>query len=81
MDINGLILIGTTAGWLGGHYMTGKGFGVIGDIAAGVMGALIGGTLFEKTGFFSESGLVGSLLFAITGALVLLYGVHQVKKA
>jgi len=80
MDIFWLILIGMTAGWIAGKFMTGKGFGAIGDIIAGVMGALIGGVLFEKTGIFAGSGLIGSLLVATIGAIVFLYGVRMVKK-
>lgn len=80
MELFWLILIGMTAGWLAGQFMTGKGFGVMGDIIAGVMGALIGGALVEKTGIFAGSGLVGSLIVAATGAMVLLYGVRMVKK-
>jgi uncharacterized membrane protein YeaQ/YmgE (transglycosylase-associated protein family) len=81
MELFWLILIGVTSGWLAGQFMTGKGFGVIGDIIAGVMGSLIGGALFEKTGIFAGSGLIGSLIVAATGAMVLLYGVRMVKKA
>ncbi|MHC5075713.1 MAG: GlsB/YeaQ/YmgE family stress response membrane protein [Planctomycetota bacterium] len=80
MDIFWLILIGMTAGWLAGYFMTGKGFGAIGDLIAGVMGALIGGALFEKTGIFAGSGLIGRLLVATIGAIVFLYGVRMVKK-
>ncbi len=80
MELFWLILIGMTAGWLAGQFMTGKGFGVIGDIMAGVVGALIGGTLFEQTGIFAGSGLIGALIVATTGAIVLLYGVRMVKK-
>lgn len=81
MDIFWLILIGVTAGWLAGYFMTGKGFGAIGDIIAGVMGALVGGALFDKTFIFAGSSLIGSLLVATTGAIVFLYGVRMVKKA
>jgi uncharacterized membrane protein YeaQ/YmgE (transglycosylase-associated protein family) len=80
MDIFWLILIGMTAGWLAGRFTTGKGFGTIGDLIAGVIGALIGGTIFEKTGIFSGSGLIGSLLVATIGAIIFLYGVRMVKK-
>ena len=80
MDIFWLILIGMTAGWLAGQFMTGKGFGMIGDLIAGVMGALIGGALFEKTGIFAGSSLIGSLVVATIGAIVFLYGVRMVKK-
>jgi len=51
-----------TAGLLAGYFMAGKGFGTIGDIIAGVMGALVGGALFEKTFIFAGSSLIGSLL-------------------
>jgi uncharacterized membrane protein YeaQ/YmgE (transglycosylase-associated protein family) len=79
MDIFWLMLIGMTAGWLAGYFMTGKGFGAIGDLIAGVIGALIGGAIFEKTGIFFGSGLIGSLLVATIGAIVFLYGVRMVK--
>ena len=81
MDIFWLILLGITAGWLAGYFMTGKGFGAIGDLIAGVVGALIGGVFFEKTGIFSESGLIGSLLFASIGAIVFLYGMRGWSKS
>jgi len=41
------ILVGFVAGWLAGQLMGGGGFGVIGDIIVGVLGALLGGFLFR----------------------------------
>ena len=76
MEFFWMILIGMIAGWLAGQFMTGKGFGVIGDIIIGVIGALIGGILFEKAGLFAGSSLIGSLIVATTGAIVFLYGVR-----
>ena len=81
MEFFWMILIGMIAGWLAGQFMTGKGYGVIGDIIIGVIGALIGGILFEKAGVFAGSSLVGSLIVATTGAIVFLYGVRVFKKA
>ena len=72
MEFFWLILTGVTAGWFAGQFMTGKGFGVIGDLIAGVIGALIGVALFEKTGIFAGSGLIGTLIVATTGAIALL---------
>jgi len=80
MEYFWLILTGMTAGWLAGQFMTAKGFGVIGDLAAGVIGALSGGAFFEKSGLFSGSGFIGSLIVAATSAIVCLYGVRMVKK-
>ena len=80
MEFFWMILIGMIAGWLAGQFMAGKGFGVIGYIIIGVIGALIGGILFEKAGLFTGSSLVGSLIVATTGAIVFLYGVRVFKK-
>ena len=81
MEYFWMVLVGMIAGWLAGQFMTGKGFGVIGDILVGVVGALIGGILFEKAGLFSGSSLIGSLLVATTGAIIFLYGLRMGKKA
>jgi uncharacterized membrane protein YeaQ/YmgE (transglycosylase-associated protein family) len=67
------ILIGLAAGWLAGKIMKGKGFGVIGDIILGVIGALIGGFLFRLLGIFPDGGVIGSLIVATLGAVVVLY--------
>jgi uncharacterized membrane protein YeaQ/YmgE (transglycosylase-associated protein family) len=79
MDFLGFVLTGLTVGWLARQFMADKGFGVAGDLIAGVMGALIGGSLIEQTGFLGESGLIGSLFVAIIGAVTFLYGVRMVK--
>lgn len=80
MEFFWMILIGMIAGWLAGQFMTGKGFGVIGDIITGMAGALIAGLLFERTGIVAESSLIGSLLVATSGAIIFLYGVRVLKK-
>ena len=41
------ILIGLTVGWIAGQFLKGGGFGILGDIVVGVIGALIGGFLFR----------------------------------
>ena len=81
MEYVWMILIGMTAGWLAGQFMTGKGFGVVGDIITGMLGALIGGLLFQEAGILSGSGLIGSLIVATTGAIIFLYGLRMVKRA
>ena len=55
MEYIWMVLIGMTAGWLAGQFMTGKGFGVVGDIFVGIVGALIGGLLLEQTASFPET--------------------------
>lgn len=80
MEFFWMILIGMIAGWLAGQFMTGKGFGVIGDIITGMAGALIAGLLFERTGLVAGSSLIGSLLVATSGAIIFLYGVRVLRK-
>jgi uncharacterized membrane protein YeaQ/YmgE (transglycosylase-associated protein family) len=81
MEYIWMVLIGMTAGWLAGQFMTGKGFGVVGDIFVGIVGALTGGLLFERAGIFSGNSLMGSLLVAATGAIIFLYGARVLKRA
>ncbi len=82
MDIDKLVvvlLVGAVAGWLAGTIMKGKGFGIIGNIIIGVIGAVLGDYLFNFLGI-SVSGLVGSLITATAGAVVLLFALTLVKK-
>ena len=51
MEFLWFILIGLAAGWLAGQLMSGGGFGVVGDIVVGVIGALLGGFLFRTLGY------------------------------
>lgn len=61
--------------------MKGGGFGVLGDIVVGVIGALLGGFLFRTFGVTAGAGLLGSLIVATIGAIVLLFVLRLVKKA
>ena len=80
MEYFWVIVIGVTSGLLAGQFMTNKGYGVTGDLIVGVLGALIGGVLFERSGIFADSGLLGSLAVATTGAMVSLYGLRLTRK-
>jgi uncharacterized membrane protein YeaQ/YmgE (transglycosylase-associated protein family) len=73
-------IVGIIAGWLAGQIMKGRGFGLIGNLVIGVLGAMIGGWLFGFLGL-SAYGLIGSILMAVFGAVVLLFLVGLVKKA
>ena len=81
MEFLWFILIGLAAGWLAGQVMKGGGFGVLGDIVVGVIGALLGGFLFRTFGVAAGGGLLGSLIVATIGAIVLLFVLRLVKKA
>jgi uncharacterized membrane protein YeaQ/YmgE (transglycosylase-associated protein family) len=74
------ILVGLVAGWLAGQIMKGGGYGVVGDIIVGVVGALIGGLLFNALGL-AWGGLLGSIIVATIGAIVLIFLLRLIKRA
>lgn len=74
------LLIGLVAGWLAGQIVKGRGFGPLWDIVIGIIGAVLGGWLFGLFGLASGS-LIGSLVTATVGAVVLLFLVGLLKKA
>jgi uncharacterized membrane protein YeaQ/YmgE (transglycosylase-associated protein family) len=74
------ILVGLIAGWLAGKLMKGGGFGVIGDIVVGILGALVGGFLFGTLGVSTGGGLLGAIAVATVGAVVLIFVVRLFKK-
>jgi uncharacterized membrane protein YeaQ/YmgE (transglycosylase-associated protein family) len=80
MEFLWFLLIGLAAGWLAGKITKGSGFGVIGDLVVGVVGAMLGGLLFRLVGL-AATGLLGSLVVATIGAIVLLFLLRQIKRA
>ena len=83
MDIQTLLIIlaiGAVAGWLAGIIMKGGGYGLPGDIVIGIIGAFIGGFLFGLLGI-SAGGLIGQMITATVGAVVLIFVLRLVKKA
>jgi len=80
MEFIWFLLIGLVAGWLAGRVMRGGGFGVLGDIVVGVIGALLGGWLFGLLGI-AAGGLIGSLIVATIGAIVFLFLLRLIKSA
>ena len=73
------LIIGIAAGWLAGQLMKGGGFGLVGDLVIGVIGAFLGGWLFGALGI-SAGGLIGSLVTATVGAVVLLFLIRLIKR-
>jgi uncharacterized membrane protein YeaQ/YmgE (transglycosylase-associated protein family) len=73
------LVVGVVAGFLAGKIMKGSGFGLVGDLIVGVIGAFIGAWLFGALGI-SVGGILGLLVAAIVGALVLLFLVRLIKR-
>ena len=80
MNMVWFLLVGLVAGWLAGKLTRGSGFGVLGDIVIGVIGAYIGGFLFRQVGV-AAGGTLGSIVVATIGAVVLVILVRALKKA
>ncbi len=74
-----LIIVGGIAGWLAGVVMKGSGFGLVGNVFIGVVGALLAGFLLKMLSMFAIE-LIGTVLVAAGGAFVLLFLVHLFGK-
>lgn len=73
MGILAWILLGLIAGFLASMVMRGGGYGVIGDIIVGIVGALIGGFIFSALGSAGVTGFnIWSFFVAFVGACVLI---------
>ncbi len=81
MSLLSFLIVGLVAGWLAGVLVKGGGFGLIGDLVVGVIGAFLGGWLFSTLGASAGGGLLGSIIVATVGAVVLLFIVRLIKRA
>jgi uncharacterized membrane protein YeaQ/YmgE (transglycosylase-associated protein family) len=73
------VLIGLIAGWLAGMLLNG-GFGLLGDIVVGILGAVIGGYLLGVLGI-STGGFFGTIFVAIAGAVILIFILRLFRRA
>lgn len=74
MDLLTWIVVGLVAGLLASLVMGGTGYGLIGDIVIGIVGAFIGGWLFGRMGWHAPiAGIVGTIFVAFIGAVILLF--------
>ena len=72
-SIIAILIIGAIAGWLAGVIVKGFGFGLIGNIVVGIVGALIASFLFPQLGWGDAGGsFLWAILHATIGAVVLL---------
>ena len=84
MDPVGIVVwlaIGALSGWLAGQLVKGYGFGLVGNIVVGIVGAIIGGWLFSQFGAAGGGGFVGSIVTSVVGGVVLLFLIGLIRKA
>lgn len=78
MNLILFLLIGLIAGALAGRVVSGHGYGVLGDIVVGVIGAFLGGWIFTRFLGIGGGGVLMSLFVAFVGAIALLWLIRLV---
>lgn len=73
------LIVGLIAGWLAGLVMKGGGYGIIVDILLGIVGGWLGGWLFGRLGIWPAGGMLGSIIVAFIGAVILV-GITRILK-
>jgi len=82
MELNELItilVVGCLAGWIAGLIMRGGGFGIIGNIVVGIIGAFAGRYLFDVLDVRIGTGIAGALVTAVIGAVVVLFIIGLIR--
>ena len=74
-----ILVVGIVAGWLAGRVMAGGGFGLIGDLIVGLIGAFIGDWLLPQLGVHLGTGILSLILNAFIGAVVLLFILRLIR--
>ena len=67
-----ILFVGAVAGWLAGQIVQGTGFGLVGDIIIGIVGAFIASWLFPQLGIHLGAGIVAAIIAASHLAAILL---------
>ena len=81
MSILTWIIVGLIAGVLASLVMGGTGYGLIGDIIIGIVGAFVGGWIFRQMGWSTPfGGLAGTIFVAFIGAIVLLLILRLIRR-
>jgi uncharacterized membrane protein YeaQ/YmgE (transglycosylase-associated protein family) len=75
-----LLIVGAIAGWLAGVIVRGFGFGLIGNIIVGIVGAVIAGWLLPRLGIYIGGGIIGSIINALIGAVILLFIIGLIRR-
>jgi uncharacterized membrane protein YeaQ/YmgE (transglycosylase-associated protein family) len=74
------LIVGAVAGWLAGLIVKGYGFGLIGNIIVGIVGAVIAGWLFPRLGISLGVGMIAAIINAVIGAVILLVIVGLIRR-
>jgi uncharacterized membrane protein YeaQ/YmgE (transglycosylase-associated protein family) len=76
-----ILIIGAVAGWLAGLIVRGMGFGLLGNIVVGIVGAFIANWLLPQIGIVIGGGMIAAIINATIGAVILLFVIGLIKRA
>jgi uncharacterized membrane protein YeaQ/YmgE (transglycosylase-associated protein family) len=76
-----ILIVGAIAGWLAGLIVKGVGFGLIGNIVVGIVGAFIAAWLLPRIGIVIGGGMIASIINATIGAVIVLVIIGLIKRA
>jgi uncharacterized membrane protein YeaQ/YmgE (transglycosylase-associated protein family) len=74
-----ILFVGLVAGWLAGQIVQGTGFGIVGDLIIGIVGAFIGDWLLPQLGLRLGDGILSAIINATIGAVLLLFVIRLVR--
>lgn len=82
MDILTWLIVGLVSGVLASLVVGGTGYGILGDIIVGIVGAFVGGYIFRAAGWAVPfAGIAGTIFVAFIGAVVLLVIIHLIRRS
>lgn len=76
-----ILIVGAVAGWLAGQIVKGYGYGLLGNVVVGVVGAFVAGLILPRLGLGGGAGILGALIHATIGAVILLVLIRLIKRA
>lgn len=80
-SIIAVLLVGMIAGWLAGKLVRGGGFGLLGNVVVGVLGAFVASLVLPALGLSIGGGWLASILHATFGAVILLVLIGLLRRA
>ena len=76
-DVLMLLIVGAVAGWLASVLMKSKGLSLGGYLVLGILGAIVGGLVFDLIGL-GAYGLIARIISATVGAMIVIWGVKAI---
>jgi uncharacterized membrane protein YeaQ/YmgE (transglycosylase-associated protein family) len=76
-----MLFVGAVAGWLAGKLVAGGGYGLLGNIVIGILGAVVASFVLPQIGFGLGGGVFPAIIHSTIGAVILLFVIRLIKRA